>query len=408
MKPFHDYEISNVLANKWAAIHNKIDNLSNEEIMANDLEILAENIYQEFFIEPVTIYEEDFSKRNVKQGKIMKYIEPFFRDYSEEEYVEVDGVIASFYFPYEGDQTLFRCRASAFLLGGYPEITLDKKTISFHIEQSLSEAKNTNAKEKLLKIVEHNLNEINEGLSFVNRDVNAYNNNLKSQALKALQEKKQKIETYFSIATMLEVPIEKKEYAKTHIPLKRNIVPIAKHYESSNYYGIVDSDYEDILATIKHTGSTYERTPASYISLKEEALRDTLLATLNATYKGSATGEAFRNAGKTDICIERENRAAFVAECKMWNGQKTINNAIAQLDSYLTWRDCKTALIYFVRRKEFMKILEVAKDALRSYDGMKNVTEIDKNEFDCLFLSKSNVGQQIRMRVFLFNLYSER
>lgn len=112
---------------------------------------------------------------------------------------------------------------------------------------------------------------------------------------------------------MFEVPIEKKEYAETHIPLKRNIVPIAKRYESSNYYGISDSDYRDILMTIKHTASTYERTPASYKSLLEEDLRNTLLASLNATYKGDATGETFRNSGKTDICIERGNRAAFVA-----------------------------------------------------------------------------------------------
>ena len=126
---------------------------------------------------------------------------------------------------------------------------------------------------------------------------------------------------------------------------------------------------------------------------------------MNATYKGDATGETFRKNGKTDICIERENRAAFVAECKMWTGQKEVAKAIEQLDSYLTWRDCKTALIYFVRRKDFMKTLEAAEASLKSFEGMKNVTPLDKNEYECLFLSKANPGQQIRMRVMLFNLY---
>ncbi len=77
------------------------------------------------------------------------------------------------------------------------------------------------------------------------------------------------------------------------------------------------------------------------------------MRTLNGTYLGGAVGEAFRNNGKTDICIEEKNRAAFVAECKMWTGQKAIADALKQLDSYLTWRDCKTALIYFVRKKIF-------------------------------------------------------
>lgn len=407
MKPFQEYDLSKVIATQWTSIHKKIDTMSNEEIMANELDMLAENLYQEFFIEPVSLFDEDVSKRSIKQGKIQKYVEPFFRDFYQNEYIEVDGIIAKFYFPYVGDKMLFQCRASTFSLGGYPEITVDKNTVLFCLERSLSEMKNMSAKEDLLKSLEISLKEIREGLSYANSDVNAFNNSLKGQVLILLQKKREKVEAYFKIAEMFEVPIEKKEYAQTHIPLKRNIVPIAKSYETSNYYGISDKDYLDIIATIKHTGSTYERTPSSYKALHEEDLRNTLLAALNATYKGDATGETFRNAGKTDICIERENRAAFVAECKMWTGKNDVEKAINQLDGYLTWRDCKTALIYFVRRKGFFNILDTVEHALRSFDGMRNVNSVDKNEFDCLFLSQSNLGQKVRMRVLLFNLYSE-
>ena len=407
MKPFSDYDLSQVIAGQWQAVNKKIDTMSNEEIMANDLEILAENIYQEFFIETVQIYEEDFSKRSIKQGKIQKYIDPFFRDYSGREYVEVDGIIATFCYPYTGDKTLFQCRASTFSLGGYPEISVNDTFISFQIERSLNEMNNENAKENLLKSLDHCLQEIKNGLSYANRDVSAFNRSLKQTAIQKLQEKRNKVESFYNIATMFEVPIEKKEYAQTHIPLKRNIVPVAKHYESSNYYGISDADYNDILLSIKHTVSTYERTPGSYKSMHEEDLRNSLLAALNGIYKGDATGETFRHAGKTDICIERENRAAFVAECKMWTGQMEVQSAVNQLDSYLTWRDCKTALIYFVRRKDFIKVLENAEGALRQIGGIRNVKTVDKNEYDCLFVSKANIGQQIKIRVMLFNLYFE-
>ena len=97
-----------------------------------------------------------------------------------------------------------------------------------------------------------------------------------------------------------------------------------------------------------------------------------------------------------------------MAECKIWIGQKEVEKAINQLDSYLTWRDCKTALIYFVRRKDFIKTLGSAEEALRAFSNMRNVTALDKNEFECLFLSNANPGQQIKMRVMLFNLYCER
>ena len=405
MKPFRENELRLVIANQSANAHKKIDDMANEVIMANDLDVLADNIFQEFYIEPVTIFEEDFSRRSIKQGKIKKRIDPFFRNYYGGEFVEVDGIIADFFFPYTGDSSLFKCRASHFLVGSYPEISLNNDTVSFRIERSLSEMNNLNAKEKLLDELEGSLSEIKNGISLANNDVIAFNNSLKDQALKWLKEKRGKVEAYFSIATMFEVPIEKKEYAETHLPLKRNIVPVSKHYESANYYGISDKDYNDILATIKHTGSTYERTPASYKTLGEEDLRNTLLAALNATYKGDATGETFRHSGKTDICIERENRAAFVAECKMWTGQNDVAKAIEQLDGYLTWRDCKTALIYFVRRKDFLKTLDVIEPALRNFTEMRQVTILDKNEFACLFLSKNTLGQQINMRVLLFNLY---
>ena len=36
---------------------------------------------------------------------------------------------------------------------------------------------------------------------------------------------------------------------------------------------------------------------------------------------------------------------------------------------------------------------------------MRNVYTVDKNEFECTFLSSANLGQLIKMRVMLFNLY---
>lgn len=400
MKPFHDYDLGQVIANRNAAACRKIDNMSNEVIMANAPEILAENIYQEFFIEPVTIYEENVSQRSVSQGKIRRYIRPEYRDYPGKEYVEVDGVITTFFYPYTGEADLFKCRASTFSFSPYPEIDVYKDDVAITVECPLDEIN----PENMLSSVEQKIRSIREGVALANSDVESFNRSLKYQAQKWLEDKKYKVEKYYRIAAALEVPVEKKAYAATHIPLQRKIVPVARQYDRSDYYCIADADYTDILETIKHTGSTYEQTPAS-LKGQEEDLRNLLLASLNAIYKGDAAGERFRNKGKTDICIERENRAAFVAECKMWTGPKAVGNAIEQLDGYLTWRDCKTALIYFVKKKEFLKILETAENALRACDGLRSVYKKDKNEFDCTFSSKSNPGQLVRMRVMLFNLY---
>lgn len=47
-----------------------------------------------------------------------------------------------------------------------------------------------------------------------------------------------------------------------------------------------------------------------------------------------------------------QGKNVFVAECKFWRGQKQHQETIDQLLSYLTWRDSKTAIVYFVDTKE--------------------------------------------------------
>ena len=106
----------------------------------------------------------------------------------------------------------------------------------------------------------------------------------------------------------------------------------------------------------KTSWSTYEKTLSSYKGIHDEDLRNILLAKHNTIYQSDAIGEGFRNNSKTDILIERENLTAFVAKCKMWDGQKEITDAIHWLDGYLTWRDCKTALIFFCQKKRLHKI----------------------------------------------------
>lgn len=407
MRPFRDIDLGMMLNSNRQKMAAKVDSFTNEEIMANDLEILASNLYEEFRIEPVEIMDEEFSKRHIEQAKMKKRIDPFLQDYYEKEYVEVDGVIMTFYFPFIGWGELFKCFASVFACGGYPDITVGMMYISFVYEYSLEEVQGENARDKALKKLEHDIKNIRDGISYANKDVESYNMSLKKQALHLLEEKKRKVESFFSVANMFEVPVKKSAYAETHVPLQRKIVPIAHEYKKEDIYSISDANYADILATIKHMGSTYERTPRSYAAMKEEDLRNTLLAALNGTYLGGAVGEAFRNNGKTDICIEEKNRAAFVAECKMWTGQKVIADALKQLDSYLTWRDCKTALIYFVRKKDFLAILQTAEEALRAIPEMRQVQVLDKNEFKCCMVSTQNPGQQIQVRVMLFNMYAK-
>lgn len=72
MQPFRDMDLGMVLGDNMQKMAAKVDSFKNEEIMANDLEILASNLYEEFRIEPVEITDEEFGKRHIGQAKIKK------------------------------------------------------------------------------------------------------------------------------------------------------------------------------------------------------------------------------------------------------------------------------------------------------------------------------------------------
>lgn len=407
MKPFRDNNLGKVLDNQLSAMKKKIESFSNEEIMANDSEIMIANLFEEYRVFPLEIYGEIFEKRNVIQQKIKRPADWFLTDYYQDRYVNVDGFKLSFSYSFSGDRDLFKCQASTYSLSGYPEIELSSDSFTICIERTVNEMHEEQAKLNIDKERDEKLKRIIDGVRYVNNDVESFNAKLREIISDEFQKRKRIVESFYEVSQMFEVPIEKTEYSKTHVPLQRKISPISHNYETENSYVITDTNYLDVLSTIKHIASTFERTPASYSKLQEEELRDIILAGLNGTYKGGAFGEAFRNAGKTDICIEAQNRAAFVAECKIWKGIKLFSAAIVQLDSYLTWRDCKTALIVFVKQKNFLDVLKTVSKELDTCDAITSVRRHNENEFECAYKSMSNPGQIIKIRILLFNLYSK-
>ena len=411
MHPFEQYKLYTVLQAQPAKIQARIDNFTDDEIMANDLKILAHNVCEEFRIDPLELHEEDVERRDIKNGKIQKWFDPvrYFMPDRRGAYREVDGVTLTFVFPFSGTSWLFECRASHFYMSRYPEMSLGDGEVSIQYQYAIEDTKEDGWKEKVLRRLDEDVRMIKQGIDWVNADVTEYNLGFAGNVLSCLEARRSKIETYYNVAKMFDVSVKKNAYGSRIIsPVKRNIYPIAHQYGTQERtYCIEAANYDEILAILKCAGATMERTPNSYRSMGEEDLRNVLLASLNSSFNGIATGEAFRNNGKTDICIEAENRAAFVAECKMWTGEKEVAAAIAQLDSYLTWRDCKTALIYFVRRKDFLAVAKKMGDVLRAQENVMQVSVLGPNEYKCFWASTSCSGQRKEMRVLMLNLFTK-
>jgi hypothetical protein len=209
-------------------------------------------------------------------------------------------------------------------------------------------------------------------LAWSKGQIDAYNAGLRDEALAAIRARKQRVMSDREFLDGLGIPVQRRgdaprTFAAPGIERRPAPKPVAaKGKPEPLEPTMVDDLYQHVLRLIRSMGQAMERTPKIYGHHSEEHLRDQLLAMLNATYEGQATGETFNAAGKTDITVRFENRNVFIGECKWWGGQVALASALEQLFGYSTWRDTKLALVVFVRAKGFTEIINKARTSWRS------------------------------------------
>jgi hypothetical protein len=149
----------------------------------------------------------------------------------------------------------------------------------------------------------------------------------------------------------------------------------------------------------------FERLPSVYAGKDEETLRDHLLMVLEPRFQMSSTGETFNKSGKTDILMRHEQKNVFVAECKFWGGAKKHAQTIDQILSYLTFRDSKTAIVYFVDTKEMAAPLKAIEDTTPGhpeYVAFKGRRE--ESWFSYEFHLPGDPGRSVQLAVLCFHL----
>lgn len=213
------------------------------------------------------------------------------------------------------------------------------------------------------------------------------------------------------IIQKLNIPIRTKPGLPNFRPIsvKRRVVVAlpAAPTQGVVEYGITNQTYDEILRIIRHVGRTFELTPKTFRKHDEEELRDIINANLNGVFEGAASAEVFRVTGRTDICIEEQHRAAFVAECKVWRGPAKIAEALDQLLAYTLWRDSKIALIVFnTDVAGFTELREKMAAALAGYRRYRRtIPSADPGEWRIIVADLHDDRREVTVHAFAFNLY---
>jgi len=168
-----------------------------------------------------------------------------------------------------------------------------------------------------------------------------------------------------------------------------------------------DEFYNDILDVIYTFFKSVEKKPSTYHTKDEESLRDYVLPTLETRYNNATvTGETFNKRGKTDILVRyKDGTNLFVAECKFWKGEAILHETINQLfDRYLTWRDSKVAIIFFVTNKEFSKVLATIQDSIKKHPYFFRENGVrGESSFSYIFHFPTDKGKYVFTEIMAFH-----
>ena len=184
--------------------------------------------------------------------------------------------------------------------------------------------------------------------------------------------------------------------------------PIDPYFEKEKFSSISDIAYNQIINEINIFGLNLEKFKSLYSKFDEEGFREFFLPHLNSISKiHSTTGETFNKIGKTDILIQdQEGVNVFIAECKIWHGEKELLKAIDQLlTRYVTWRDEKTALIVFNKdHQNLSQLLDTAKDALKKHPNFHSyVKETTNTSFSFIFKNEEDSNKKVYLELMVFN-----
>src|SRR5215204_886857 len=282
----------------------------------------------------------------------------------------VTGTRITFYVPFQGDPAMFDCRPSTYTtVFPYGRISGNELLLTYES----TEQNHAAAKQYLF----HNLEQIRRWLDWIRDDASRHNASLQESARAKIEARRAKLLKDRNMVEAIGIPLRKRKDApRTYVvPTVRRESPVTRPAATETPFvpepTLDTKEYEHILTVISNMAMVIEQSPRAFREMGEEDLRTHFLVQLNGQYEGQATGETFNFQGKTDILIRWDGKNIFIAECKFWEGPKSLRKALDQLLGYAAWRDTKTALLIFNRQQDFSAVLDKIPDVVKGHPNIK-------------------------------------
>jgi hypothetical protein len=398
---FDQQDASSTFNHYIKELKSEINSKSNEYILNVDVEKWKQYFIDKYNFLPLTVFPDKAILNFSSKGKAKQ--ENHGREYETETYNFTVKV------PFTGWSFLFMLRPSTRTLN-HPRVDTPSGnsgyvTAYFSIFEQ-NEKQFEHEKQELINAICVNVPNINKDLaSFKAQVVNTFKTTYDQKKQKILSDnaffEKLNLKVDTNTDKIFKVPfIEKKKIPEPKIDKKTE----NKYTEDPT---LPDDFYNDVLVVIYTFFKSVEKKPSIYQTKNEEGLRDYVLPTLETRYNNlTVTGETFNKGGKTDILLRyKDGTNLFVAECKFWKGEANLYETINQLfDRYLTWRDSKVAIIFFVKNREFSKVLATIQKSVKKHPYFFRENGVGgESSFSYLFHFPTDKGKYVFTEIMAFH-----
>jgi len=401
---FNSNTIFDVIQQRTDELNKEIDLLISKKILGANPEELADSFDSNYSFK-VPIFREDAIHTDVEEIDIVGRSEFHQFGLNPSGTFTVKGTKFTYCIPFEGDSFMFNIRPSRSFINACRGKIVGNELHIIYDEREPDSA-------KISSKFATDFNRIRESLNNLLSDVMTFNTELRATALNRINKRREKLNNDQDIVVALGYPVKARMNApETFVfPTKRVKIPLPPilAVPGQALDPTLDMEiYEAILKIIQSMSVAIERAPSAFKNLDEESLRFFFLASLNGHFEGGATAETFNCYGKTDILITVNGRNLFIAECKFWDGPKSLSSAIDQALGYVTWRESKIAILMFSRAKNFSKVVNQLGDVVKGNEHF--VSELpfsSETGYRAVMRHKDDADRKLTMTVLAFHVPS--
>lgn len=401
---FSDRTIGDLLITVRQSLMNEIKVEKEDYILSVDLTEYCDHLTSKHKVELPIIEFDNLEVDSIERDVPAEYFPRTF-DVRKGQHYKRD--VIRFHIPYFGNIGFLKYRPTRFNISGRTNFETTRDYIL------LEYINFNNDKEKINNQFSKDLGSLKSNYENLKNDIQSFNDSLIDYCQIEIEKRKRSILQKNEFLLNFGVPIkENKNVSKTFsIPFpkvrkKINVKPKRKEHQSSTDPTLDNKTYIRILEIIHDVGEVFQNYPSTYKDKKEEDLRDYILLFLQPNFDGaSVTGETFNKRGKTDILIKYEGSNVFIGECKVWKGSKQLHSTIDQLLRYSTWRDTKSAIIFFVNNKGITSAIDtISSDTKKHQNYLGFVDKKDENWFNFKFHLNGDKNREIKIAVLIFHI----